>query len=91
MSGWMIAGVEADLMKFIDEKRKVYIESGAANDAICGYRIVETPKDNEWGITGRRVVHFQTSHCIFPENVNLNDFENVDYEEYRDCIFVKVS
>lgn len=27
MSGWTITGIEDDLMKYIDEKKKVYIES----------------------------------------------------------------
>ena len=27
MSGWTITSIEDDLMKYIDEKKKVYIES----------------------------------------------------------------
>ena len=69
-----------------EKEKKIFIDSGAANDEIIDYELVihesNTKRDRE--------VSFKTSACIFPRTVNLSDFDSVDLEEYNGNLFIHV-
>lgn len=78
---WEIENIEKEMMQWLDEGKNVYIESGAANDAILSYTV-----DADNG-----EVEFTTSACIFPKDLVLSAMDcNVDTEEFNGCLFVKI-
>lgn len=81
--------IEKEIINRIDNNKKVYIESGAANDSIISYSIRKY-KNHVWEQYEEREVTFTTSACIFPENIKLSDYDNVDTEEFNGNLFVKV-
>lgn len=85
MGKWDLEYAEREIMRWLDEGKKVYIENGAANDEITSYTVEEV------GIARNNEVHFTTSACIFPKTMVLSAMDcNVDTEEYNGCLFVKV-
>lgn len=81
--------IEDEIISYINRKKKVYIESGAANDSIDNYEIQEL-KPYSWQSHSDREVTFSTSACIFPEQVQLSYWDNIETEEYNGALFVKV-
>ena len=77
-----------DWMKNKKSYRKVYIESGAANDEIIDFEMVliESVGKKE------RNVRFRTTGCIFPKMISLSDFDEVETETegYGHPLFVHV-
>lgn len=81
--------VVRDIITALDSGRKVYIEDGSINDRIIGYELTEPstvgnlPYDNAiFKVTG--------ATDYFGTKVNLYDFREVDTEEFRGDLFVKV-
>lgn len=89
MQEYELQAIEDDIIaafKKFPSPRKVFIESGAANDEIIDYElnIKETSRKKE------REVSFRTSACIFPKVLKLSDYDNVELEEYNGNLFVHV-
>lgn len=85
MSEWELEYIEKEIMRWLDDGKKVYIENGAANDSIVSYTVEEV------GIVKNNEVHFTTSACIFPKDLVLSAMDcNVDTEEFNGCLFVKI-
>lgn len=83
--------LENDIIKALDENRTVIIESGSANDSILSYDITYGEVYSYIG-TGfkRRKVTFNTTNCIFPKEICLEDYEEADLEIWNDAYFVQV-
>ena len=77
---------EREIMKWLDNGKKVYIESGALNDEILSYSVERFEK--RYGV--EEEVTFTTSACVFPKEVVLDDDREVDTEEFNGCLFVKI-
>ena len=77
-----------DWMKNKKSYRKVYIESGAANDEIIDFEMVLTESVGKKD----RSVRFRTTGCIFPKMLSLSDYDEVDTETegYGHPLFVHV-
>jgi hypothetical protein len=91
MSEFEIQAIEDDIIAAFKtplgkKEKKVYIESGAANDEVIDYElnIRETSRKRE------RAVSFKTSGSIFPKVIKLTDYENVELEEYNGNLFIHV-
>ena len=81
-----VQSIENEIMAFLNKRpteKSVIIESGAVNDVITGF---EVSGDN---ITEREVI-FTTTACVFPEKINLQDYEGVELEKYNGSLFVSV-
>lgn len=89
MRKYDIECIENEIILRLDNGEKVYIESGAANDAIISYSI-EKYKIHSWQDYEEREITFTTTACIFPEKINLSNFDNVDTEEFEGKLFVHV-
>ena len=66
MREWEIEYIEREIVKWLDDGKKVYVESGAANDEILSYSVEEV------GIAKNNEVHFVTSACMFPKDLVLS-------------------
>lgn len=77
---------ENEIILKLDEGKKVYIESGAAVDRIISYSI---RKFKTYPCEEREVT-FTTSACIFPKSLRLENYDNVDTEEFNGNLFVHV-
>ncbi len=93
MSEFELQAIEDDIMAtfknptdFMYRRKKVFIESGAANDEIIDYElnITETSRKRE------RSVSFKTSACIFPRVIQLKNYDSVEIEEFKGNLFVHV-
>lgn len=85
MKNYLIEGIEAEIIKRLDDGEKVYIESGAANDEITAYSI------KKYGVRYvEKEITFTTSACIFPEKIILSNYDNVDTEYFNGKLFVHV-
>lgn len=81
---WKIEKIENEIIAYLDSGEKVIIESGCLNDNIISYSM--NKKFNE------RIVVFTTSACVFPQQINLmENYSNIDTEDYEGALFVKVS
>lgn len=81
---WKIEGIEDVIIDYLNRNKKVYIESGSANDRILSYDINNSFKE--------RTVSFTTSAAIFPERINLmGTYSSIDTEEFEGSLFVHVS
>jgi hypothetical protein len=78
---YKIEGIEDEIIRYLDSSKKVYIESGAANDRILSY-------SDPYGY-GREIV-FTTTGSIFPKQVCLFDYSYVDCEDFEGNLFVQV-
>lgn len=89
MSPYEIEWIERDIIERLDKGETVYIESGAANDEITGYSIREY-KTYEWQAYEEKEITFTTTACIFPKEIMLSNWDNVDTEEFNGKLFVHV-
>lgn len=80
---WEIELTEKEAMKAIDENKKVFIEDGCLNDSVYSYKIDDTDPDE-------KRIAFITSNCVFPKEICLQDFENVDCSWFEDSLFIQV-
>ena len=80
--------VEEAMIEFLQSGKNVYIENGAANDRILGYHVL-TYKTHAWQSYMEENITFETSACIFPRLVSLDDYE-VDTEVFEGNLFVRV-
>lgn len=87
MSKYELESIENEIIEQLDKGGKVIIESGAANDSIFSY-VVNVIQGNPFAGNERNVV-FTTSACVFPEKIELADFDHVETNEWNDCLFVK--
>lgn len=74
--------VQDSIIDYLNRGAEVYIQSGAANDQILSYSEVIYA----WG----KEVIFTTTGTIFPKELCLYDYDNVDSEEFQGCLFVDV-
>lgn len=81
---WNIERIENEIMEYLDNGKKVYIEDGCLNDEIISYSVNEE-------LINREVI-FTTSACVFPLNIEFMGcgFFNIDTEDYKGNLFVKV-
>ena len=81
---WEIENHEKDIMEYLDNDKKVYIEDGCLNDEIVSYSIVDKYKEKE--------IAFITSACVFPKEINFMDqgFEIIKTEDFKGDLFVYV-
>lgn len=89
MKDYNIECVEKEIIERLENNKKVFIESGAANDSIYSYSI-RTYKTYSWQEYEEREITFTTSACIFPKEIRLSDYDNVDTEEFNGHLFVHV-
>ena len=82
--------IEAEIMSYLDAGKKVYIESGAANDEICSYHVEKREIYMHGSVFEDKTVTFQTSACIFPPSISLHNYSNVDCEDFKGALFVSV-
>ncbi len=68
------------------KEKKIFIDSGAANDEIIDYELVLRESNSK----KEREVSFKTSASIFPRSIQLSDYSSVDLEEYNGNLFVHV-
>lgn len=86
---YALEGIEDDIRKSLltgKPYKKVYIESGAANDEIINFEldIHETLRSKD------REMTFRTTAAIFPAKINLADYDDIDTEEYNGNLFLHV-
>jgi len=81
--------IENEIIDQLDKNEKVFIESGAANDTIFSYS-VRKYKTYSWQEYEEKEITFITSACIFPKEIKLSDYDNVDTEMFDGNLFVKV-
>ncbi len=89
MKNWRIESIEEEIISFLDKKKKVYIESGAAVDRILSYDVTEYKKYS-WEDYSEKETSFTTTNCIFPKVLQLTDFSEVDCSYFKDAFFVTV-
>lgn len=77
---------EREIMEWLDNGKKVYIESGALNDEILSYSVERFEK--RYGV--EEEVTFTTSACVFPKEIVLSDDREVATEVFNGCLFVKI-
>ena len=81
---WNVENIEDEIMEYLNNGKKVFIENGCLNDNIVSYSINDQLKERE--------VTFTTSACVFPECINLmGSYSNIDTEDYKGNLFVNVS
>lgn len=85
----MLKYIEQEIIERLDKGEKIYIESGALNDCIIGYS-VRTYKKYAWQDYEEREITFTTTACVFPEKMQLSDWDNVDSDEFNGELFVQV-
>lgn len=86
---WDLEGTVSEIRQYLDAGKKVYIESGAANDRILSVETQEY-KTHDWQEYMDKEYVLHTSACIFPEVMRLEDCEHVDTEEFGGNLFVHV-
>ena len=89
MSQYEIEWIERDIIERLDKGETVFIESGAANDEITGY-FVRKYKTYSWQTYEEKEITFTTTACIFPKEIALSNWDNVDTEEFNGKLFVHV-
>lgn len=82
---WYIEDIENEIIEYLNNKKKVFIESGSVNDMIVSYA-VSTP-------FSKRQVIFTTSNCVFPLHINFKDqfFDSVYTKELEGNLFIEIS
>ena len=86
---YALEGIEDDIIKSLrigKPYKKVFIDSGAANDEIIDYEmeLYETSRKRN------REVKFRTTAAIFPAYVQLDQFDDIDTEEFNGNFFLHV-
>lgn len=83
--------VEDDIINALKNKRKVFIESGSANDEIVNYKTLFDYEYNPCGENYKvRKIIFETTACIFPKEISLEEFDNVDIEWFDNNLFILI-
>lgn len=77
---------EAEIIDNLKEGKKVYIEYGALNDVITGYKKGEKYGDDFWDDG----IRFTTEGKYFGEDVSLYAFSDVHCEEFNGALFVQI-
>lgn len=91
MLNFFTQAIIEDIIKALDKGQQVHISSGCVNDSISSYK-EEVEEIYSGGFTYKKKKYtFITTACIFPKEINLEDFESVDYEEWHGAIFIEVS
>lgn len=81
---WKIEDTENEIMEYLNSGKKVFIENGCLNDNIVSFSV-----NNQFA---EREVIFITSACVFPLYINfMESYSNIDTEDYKGNLFVKVS
>ena len=80
MKSWLIKYIENEIISYLNDGKKVYLESGSINDEILSY---EPSFDDDDMI-------FTTSACVFPKKIVLSCWDNVDSEDFKGNLFVSV-
>lgn len=88
MSKYELESLENEIIAKLDKGGEVIVESGAANDSILSYVVNVIQKKSPAG--NERNVVFTTSASVFPEKIELADFDHVEINEWNDCLFVEV-
>ena len=86
MLQYEIEWVERDVVERLDKGEKVYLESGCAIDGITGYSIRKYKRQ----AYEEKEVTFTTTAYIFPKEIMLSNWENVDTKEFEGKLFVHV-
>lgn len=86
MSNLYFRGVQEDIINYLNNGKKVYIESGCLNDEITGFEQGEKMTDEFWD----NGVSFFTSASVFSARISLYSFDSVDCEDVNGCLFVQV-
>ena len=81
--------IEKDIIDYLDQGKKVFIENGCLNDSIIGYEI-KTHKTYSWQEYEEKEYVFTTSASVFPETIKLSDYEDYDCEVFQGNLFVSV-
>ncbi len=89
MKSWHVETIEKEIISYLEAGKKAYIESGVANDRITAYR-TESYKRYSWMDYEEKEIYFQTSACIFPKEIQLENYSDCDCEDYNGNLFVKV-
>lgn len=89
MTRFDIEYIEKEIIKRLDRGEKVYIESGALNDCITSYSIRKY-KTYSWQAYEKKEITFTTTACVFPKEIMLSNWDNVDAEEFNGQLFVHV-
>ena len=82
--------IEDEIMERLNSGKKVIIDSGACNDKIISYSVRKF-KEYVWQTYFDREVTFTTTACVFPRQIALSDYDNVETEEFQDVLFIHVS
>lgn len=81
--------VEDEIIERLIKGETVNIESGCANDCIYGFTLTQyNERYNK--VYVKNLITFKTTACIFPKEVNLRDYENVETEIFEDKLFIHV-
>lgn len=77
-----------EIIKYLDEGKKVFIENGSLNDQILDYSISKGASRLDYD-----TVLFYTTGATqyFGDTVDLTTFDHVYCDEYKDCLCVEVS
>ena len=87
MPQYEIEWIEREIIEHLDKGEKVFIESGAANDEITAYSIRKY-KTHSWQSYEEKEITFTTTACIFPKEIMLSNWDNVDIEEFEGKLFI---
>ncbi|MDD2496187.1 MAG: hypothetical protein PHE29_13475 [Tissierellia bacterium] len=79
-----------DIKNFLDNGKMVNISSGCVNDTILSYKEEIEHINNCYGGYNKKSYVFITTACIFPKEIKLENFQKVDYEEWKGNIFIEV-
>lgn len=88
MDDFTLNGIEKEIIQRLDNNETVYIDSGAANDVITSYSIQKFKRG--WSEYEEKEITFTTTACIFPKEIKLSYYDNVDTEEFNGELFVHV-
>ena len=79
--------VERDIIKYLKEGKKVYVEDGCLVDIITGWEKARKETFEFWD----EGFFFFTSASVFPKRISLWDFNLVREEEFNGNLFVYVT
>ena len=88
MDDFTLNGIEKEIIQRLDNNETVYIESAASNDVINSYSIQKFKRG--WSEYEEKEITFTTTACIFPKEIKLSYYDNVDTEEFNGELFVHV-
>lgn len=91
MGRWFIEGIEKEIISYLDNHKKVYIDYGCLVDQIISYKVTEYPPKHSWQSYTEKEVIFFTTGSILPKEINLKEppyDTEVDTEECNDNLFV---